>query len=332
MKSIFLSPEFLYVENFGSEEKQLRFASYSLLKSAPDKEFKELYTKVQNKQIKTNEFVNILVEHKNFERFSDRFVYEWLHLHEMTSNQPDEEIFKEFYMENYGYAFVEQTNLFVRDLFEENRSVKNLVQSDYTFVNDNLQRFYGLGFSSKSGFRKVQLKDSARGGVMTQGSFLAATSNGVEALPFKRAEWISSNILNKDIPPPPDNISVQEFEEAKGTFADKMKVHSTNSQCASCHKLIDPIASKLRYFDSIGRVEHHFKESEVRPEIKKLKDKYSRATYRTSLAFAKRIISFTTGRKTDISDYQMVEKIVDRCSDNGYKAADLLAEVVKEYF
>ena len=109
-------------------------------------------------------------------------------------------------------AIVEQTNLFVRDLLRENRSVKNLVQSDHTFVNDNLQRFYGLGFSSKSGFRKVQLKDSGARWSYDPGEvFLPPRlQNGVEALPFKRAEWISSNILNKDIPPPPDNISVQE--------------------------------------------------------------------------------------------------------------------------
>ena len=96
--------------------------------------------------------------------------------------------------------------------------------------------------------------------------------------------------------------------------------------------MLDPIAEKLRYYDSIGRIEHHFKESEVRPEVQTLKEKYMRSGYKTSLAFTKRIISFTTGRKTDISDYQTVEEIVDNCSDNGYKATDLWAEVVEEYF
>jgi hypothetical protein len=332
LKAIFMSPEFLYLENFGSSQSKLRFASYSLLKSAPDKAFSNAYEKLKNGQISQEDFIAALVKFKNFKRFSDRFTYEWLQLHEMVSNQPDEELYKEFYMENYNYAFTEQTNRYVKHLFAKNRPISELVQSDYTFVNDNLQRFYGLGFSSQANFRKIKLSDLSIGGLMTQGSFLAATSNGVEALPFRRAKWISENILNKQIPPPPDNISVQEFEEAKGSFSDKMKVHSTNSQCASCHKLLDPIAAKLRYYDSIGRLEHHFKPEVALPEVKSLKEKYMRSSYKTALSFTRKVLSFSTGRKTDISDYKTIEKIVDKCSATDYKAADLLAEIVQEYF
>ncbi|MCM8530031.1 MAG: DUF1588 domain-containing protein [Lentisphaeraceae bacterium] len=332
LKAVFLSPAFLYLGNTGSFKTKLRFASYSLLKSAPDASFKSAYTKLKSHDLSPEKFIDILVNHENFKRFSNRFTYEWLELHEMVSNQPDEELFKEFYMENYSYAFMEQTNLFVENLFKENLSLRDLVQSDYIFVNDNLQGFYGLGKASAVGFRKVMLADASKGGLITQGSFMAATSNGVEALPFRRAKWISENILNKQIPPPPDNISVQEFEEAKGSFADKMKVHSTNSQCASCHKLLDPIASKLRYYDSIGNIEHHFKASEVQSEIKSLKEKYKRSTYKTTLAFTKRLVSFTTGRKTDISDFQTVEKIADKCMETDYKTADVFVEVLREYF
>ena len=332
IKSVFLSPDFLYLENSSSEKNKIRFASYNLLKSAPGPEFSKVYSAFLKGKTKHKDLVEFLSSHENFKRFSDNFVYEWMHLHEMAQNQPDEGHFKEFYMENFNYAFNEQTKMFINNLFKENRPVREIVQSDYTFVNDNLSRFYGLPASEKPGFRKVKLKDSLAGGLLTQGSFLAATSNGVEALPFRRAEWISANILNKKVPPPPDNISVQEFEEAKGSFTDKMKVHSTNKACSSCHKLIDPIADKMRYFNGIGKIEKHFKKSEVAPQVQELKEKYTRYERKTAMAFCRSLLAFSTGRKTDISDYETIEKIVDESSSEEYAAGKILEGIVKYYF
>ena len=328
IKSVFLSPNFLYVENFGTEQNKMRFASYNLLKSYPDKSFASKY----QSRADSESFIKYLTEHRNFQRFSDNFVYEWLHLSEMAQNQPDEGHYKEFYMENLNYAFNEQTKLFVNHLFKEKRPVSDIIQSDYTFVNDNLSRFYGLGISNDTKFRKASLSDRSLGGLITQGSFLTATSNGVEALPFHRAVWISENILNQKVPPPPDNISVQEFEEAKGTFAEKMKVHSTNKACNTCHKMIDPIADKMRYFDGIGKVEKHFPKTEVLSDVKSLKDKYMKYERKTAIAFCKNLLAFSTGRKTDISDYETIEKIVEESRQEDYAVTKIFEGVIKYYF
>lgn len=332
IKSVFLSPEFLYLENFGSEKKEIRFASYNLLKSYPDKNFISSYKNKKDGENGLMNFVNHLSQSSKFRRFSDNFTYEWMHLSEMAQNQPDEGHYKEFYMENLNYAFNEQTKLFVNYLFTAKRPIKDIIQSDYTFVNDNLSRFYGLSAFSKPEFKKVKLGNKATGGLITQGSFLAATSNGVEALPFRRAVWISENILNQKIPPPPDNISVQEFEEAKGTFKEKMKVHSTNKACNNCHKMLDPIAEKMRYFDGIGKVEKHFKKSEVLPGVDALKEKYVKYERKTAIAFCKNLLAFSTGRKTDISDYETIEKIVEESRNDDYAVTKIFEGIVKYYF
>ena len=114
----------------------------------------------------------------------------------------DDELEEHFRSESYAY---------IHHLFAANRSVSELVKSDYAFLNDKLARFYGLDEVADFSVAKVAIRDTKRMGILSNASFMVANSNGVEDLPFRRAKWISENILDRKIPPPPDVIDAHMF-------------------------------------------------------------------------------------------------------------------------
>ena len=331
LKSVFLSPEFNYIGSIKSS-KDDRFVSYSLLKSSPSDTFIKKYGNFKSKKESALEFSEWLIQQKSFDRFITQFTHEWLSLSEIEMNLPDEVTFQKFYTNHLKSSFSNEAVAYVKNLFLENRPVYEIIDSDYSFLNNNLREFYGLELADHDRLEKVKFAGGHRGGVIMQGAFMSATANGVEALPFKRAKWISENILNRKIPAPPDNIEVEAFEETEGTFAEKMIAHTKNLQCASCHKHLDGWAGKMRYFDAIGEIEEHFNEAKKLNELLVMKESLLRKKKATAEALCLNLISFMTGRKTDVSDYENVELIIDQVKSSDYRVRDIYSEIVKVYF
>lgn len=332
LKAILLSSDFLYLE-FNPEIKQSRYASYALLKSMPTKEFDGVYRKYKLAEISAEQFTNWIIQQPSFKRFTDQFTHEWLDLDEINMNQPDEIQFKAFYQDKLQAAFDVETKSFIKNLFVENLSVKHLVDSEVSFQNNSLKHYYDLPLHPQAGYYRSKVdSDVLRKGLIFQGSFLAATSNGVEDLPFRRAKWISENILDRAIPAPPDNIDIEAFEETNGTFLEKMKAHRNNELCSSCHKLIDPWAEKMRYFDAIGQFKNKFKSEKVNKELVEMKEELLRKSKSTATAFCRNLVAFTTGRINDIKDLKNIQHIVEENRENGYRVRDLYTSMIKTYF
>lgn len=331
LSSILISPEFMQIKNSGSNPGKYRFWSYSLTKSPPEKVFNSVLQKYLNKKISYVSLATFLLKHKNFKRFSDQFVHEWLLLKGLEEDSPDDKLYSDYYNMNLQKDFRTETYMYIHNLFAENRPVRELISSDYSFLNENLTLFYGEGIKEKSGFSKVKLTSSFRkGGILTQGSFLTSTSNSVDIEPFKRAKWISENILDKNIPDPPA-VDLEAFEETKGTFLEKAKMHAKDEQCFSCHKLLDPIADKFRHFNVIG---HKMKDSsteELIKSIKEFKEKTSGKERKLASAFCKKLISFTTGRNLTIEDLEIVDRILDATSSKSFRVGDIYAQIIREY-
>ncbi len=131
-----------------------------------------------------------------------------------------------------------------------------MLDADYTFVNNRLARHYGIADVFGSHFRKVELPDNKRGGLLAQGSILTVTSYPNRTAPTIRGKWILDNILGSPPPPPPPNVPSLRAENDEGralNMREQMEMHRANPVCASCHKAMDPLGFALENYDAIGR-------------------------------------------------------------------------------
>jgi hypothetical protein len=130
----------------------------------------------------------------------------------------------------------------------------NLLNADYTFVNERLARQYGIPNVYGSDFRRVTLTDEARKGLLGQGSILMVTSYANRTAPTLRGKWLLENILGAPSPPPPPNVpALKEDHQTKLlTMRQRMEQHRQNPACAGCHARMDPLGFALENFDAIG--------------------------------------------------------------------------------
>jgi hypothetical protein len=186
--------------------------------------------------------------------FVDNVAGQWLLLRLLDSLSPGT---KE-YDGNLRYAFRRETELLFETILREDRSVLDLVDADFTFVDERLARHYGIANVSGSRFRRVSLADSPRRGLLGQGSILAATSAGNRTSPVKRGRWILENLLGAPVPNPPPGVETN-LEKSVGpavpdtSLRQRLERHRANPSCASCHAVMDPIGFALENYDVIGK-------------------------------------------------------------------------------
>jgi hypothetical protein len=184
----------------------------------------------------------------------ENFAGQWLQLRNVRNVQPNSDLFPDF-DDNLRQAFKRETELFFESIIKEDRSIVDLMTADYTFVNERLAKHYGIPDVHGSRFRRIQVTDEARRGLLGQGSILAVTSHAERTSPVVRGKWILENILGAPVPPPPPDVPPLK-ENAEGekpkTMREQMAEHRTNPVCASCHKVMDPIGFALENFDTVG--------------------------------------------------------------------------------
>ena len=185
----------------------------------------------------------------------DNFANQWLSLRSVAGLVPDPNLFPEF-DENLRRAFAEETNLFIRDQLQADRSVLDLLRADYSFLNERLARHYGIQGIRGSRLRRVTLDGERRGGLLGHGSILAVTSYGNRTSPVLRAKWLLENMLGTPPPPPPADVPALPGENETGTprsVRERLALHRQNPACAACHAPMDPLGFALENFDAVGR-------------------------------------------------------------------------------
>ncbi len=198
-----------------------------------------------------------MLEDPRSESMVTNFASQWLFLGDVELKEPDPLVFRHF-DETLRRAFERETELFVDSILRENRSVLELIDTDYTFLNERLADHYGIPNVSGSDFRRVLLPgNSRRGGLLGQGSILMLTSYSTRTSPVLRGKFVLDNLLASPPPPPPPDvpaltINSRESGEAL-SMRDAMIQHRANQVCASCHATMDPIGFALENFDAIGR-------------------------------------------------------------------------------
>jgi hypothetical protein len=183
------------------------------------------------------------------------FTGQWLQLRNLDKVTPDLLLFPDF-DDNVRQALRRETELFFASLVRENRSTLDLLDADYTFVNERLARHYGIPRVYGSQFRRVPVTDPNRRGLLGHGSILAMTAAANRTSPVLRGKYIISNLLNT--PPLPPPAVVPDLEESAqkdrpSTVREQLERHRGSPVCASCHRNIDPVGFALENFDAVGQ-------------------------------------------------------------------------------
>jgi mono/diheme cytochrome c family protein len=184
----------------------------------------------------------------------DNFAAQWLFLRNLRAARPDSFQFPDW-DENLRFALSQETEMFLESQLREDRSVAELLNANYTFLNERLARHYGISGVYGNHFRRVTLPDDKRGGLLGHGSILLVTSFANRTSPVVRGKWLLENFLNYQPPPPPPNVP-DLAENDKGqparSIRERMEQHRKNPVCAGCHAVMDPLGFSLEHYDAIG--------------------------------------------------------------------------------
>jgi cytochrome c553 len=268
LRALLVSPDFLFrVERDGAGKasgpvyrvSDLELASrlsFFLWSSIPDDTLLGLAEKgkLKDPAVLTQQVKRMLDDPKS-QALVDNFADQWLTLRNLALSKPDPDAFPEF-DESLRQGFMEETNLFVQNLIREDRPITELIDANYTFVNERLAEFYGIQNIYGSQFRKVTLTDPNRGGLLGQGAILTVTSYPNRTSVVQRGKWILETLLGAPPPPPPPDIPTLEASAKDGharTMRQAMEEHRKNAVCASCHSRMDPLGFALENYDGVGK-------------------------------------------------------------------------------
>jgi mono/diheme cytochrome c family protein len=264
---------------------------------------------------------------------------QWLMLRQLDDIAP---VTKEF-DGNLRYAFRRETELLFETIVSEDRSILDLIDADYTFVDERLARHYGIPNVRGSRFRRVTLDEGARRGLLGQGSLLTVTSAGNRTSPVKRGKWILENLLGAPVPQPPPGVETN-LAAAPGaaptSVRQRLEQHRASPTCAACHAVMDPVGFSLENFDLIGEYRD---EDGGRPvnatgrladgtmldgPASLRKALLSRRDAVASTATEK-LLTYALGRRVDYFDMPAVRTIVRDAARQDYRFSSLITGIVK---
>jgi cytochrome c553 len=240
--------------------------SFFLWSTIPDDELLDLAARNELRKPEVFEKqVRRLLADERAKNLAANFAAQWLHLRNLESITPDLRLFPDF-DDNLRQAFRQETELLFESVLREDRSVLDLLKADYTFLNERLAKHYGIPHVYGERFRRVALGERSplapredahrhRGGLLRQGSILTVTSYATRTSPVIRGKWVLENFLGTPPPPPPGNVGSlsDNAVSANLPIRERLAAHRTNTACASCHRLIDPVGFALEQFDAVGR-------------------------------------------------------------------------------
>ena len=276
------------------------------------------------------------------EALGSRFVAQWFRLQDLYKNHPDPNFFPNF-DENLADAMAKETEMFFVNLVREDRSVFELYNADYTFVNERLARHYGYPDEAGDHFRRVQ-SDPNRRGIFGHGSILVLTAFPNRTSPVLRGKWVMEVLLGTPPPPPPPGVpDLEATEGSEGgrmlTTRERMETHRANPVCQSCHKYMDPMGLALDNFDVTGqwRVRENGQPLDTRGELYDGTPLSNPADLVEALlnrpiplvrTFTLNLMAYAMGRRIEYTDQPALRKIVKEAEEDGYRMSSFIMAVV----
>ena len=353
-KAALISPRFIFREesmDFAKPDKIDEFAlahrlSYFLWSSVPDDTLWEL---AKNRELRKNlkkEFQRMLSDPK-INAFIENFSGQWLQLRDLKLATPNPDQFPEF-SDSIRVSMIRETEEFIKYLLMQNLPVGTLLSANFSMVNHELAKYYGLPGNFTEEFQRVVFtgEDLAkRGGILTHGSILAITSNPTRTSPVKRGKWVLENLLAAPPREPPPNVTDLEEPIKKDnrvlTLREQMAQHSKNPMCYSCHASMDNLGYAMENFNAIGkwRTEEDGVPLDVLGKLSSgeefngvqelqsfLKNHKKQAIVRCII---KKLLTYGLGRGLTYKDRALVDDILANFSDKDVLLADLLFAVIE---
>jgi hypothetical protein len=276
------------------------------------------------------------------EALVDNFAGQWLFLRNLQSARPDVATFPNF-DENLRRALRTETELFFASIVKEDRSVTDLLDADYTFLNERLAWHYGIPGIYGSHFRRVALADPNRRGLLGQGSILTVTSYPNRTSPVLRGKWIMENVLGTPPPPPLPNVPTLEENEPgheARSLRERLATHRENPVCATCHDVLDPLGLALENFDAVGRwrteepggaVDASGQLADGTPVDGPVPLREALVARREQFVgvVVEKLLTYALGRGLDYADMPTVRGIVRRAERDDYRFSALIMGVVE---
>jgi hypothetical protein len=277
------------------------------------------------------------------ETLSTRFAAQWLRLQDIYLVQPDA-----FWFPNFDHQLADamrrETELFFDNLVREDRSVMDLFEADYTFVNERLARHYGIANVAGERFRRVNYPDDTRRGLLGHGSVLVLTSLANRTSPVLRGKWVMEALLGTPPPPPPPNVpDLDETATATGgrmlTTRERLEMHRSNPTCNACHRFMDPLGLALDNFDVTGkwRIRENGVALDTRGQMWDGTPVESPADLRKVLHdfrellvrnFAENLMAYALGRRIESYDMPTIRSIARQAAARDYRLSTFVLGVV----
>ena len=360
MQAVLVSPKFLFrvelddrpdtADPHAIDEYQLASRlSYFLWSTMPDD---ELMTLAGKKQLAANlePQVKRMLKDPKAAALVDNFVLQWLQLKRLQSFAPDSKMFPQF-DDRMRASMLKETQLFFGEMIREDRSILDIIDGRYTYVNRPLADLYGLknvsfnGGGRRSGeFVRVDLPaESPRGGILTQASVLTVTSNPTRTSPVKRGKWVLEQVLGTPPPPPPPDVPELK-DDAKaisaGSLRQRMEEHRKNPACANCHTKMDAMGFAFENFNAIGAFrakdgDFPIDPAGVLPDGKSFKDPAAlKAILKDKKELvahnlAEKMLTYALGRGLEWYDRRPVDTIVAGTAKGEFKFSALVTEIVR---
>ena len=270
----------------------------------------------------------------------ENFAGQWLYLRNLTSTRPDPPTFPDF-DDNLRQSLRRETELFFSSIMQENRSILDLLTADYTFLNERLARHYGVPGIYGDRFRRVQVTDDRRRGLLGQASVLTVTSYATRTSPVLRGKWILENLLGAPPPPPPPNVpDLEKSGSAEDlSIRERMVKHRANPACASCHARMDPYGFGLENYDAIGRWRASegdgkpIDASDTLPDGTKfngpseLRAAILRHPEEFVKTFTRKLLTYAVGRGLEYYDEPAVRRIANQAARDGYQFSSIVTGI-----
>jgi hypothetical protein len=289
--------------------------------------------------------VQRMIADKRADSLVSNFVGQWLQLRNLESKvRPDILTFPDF-DDNVREGFRRETEMLFAYIVRENRSALELLNADYTFVNERLARHYGIPGVYGSRFRKVPVTDPNRRGLLGHGSILSMTSVATRTSPVFRGKFVLTTFLNTPPPPPLPNVPALE-DSAKAaskpkTVREQLEVHRANPTCAACHAVIDPVGFALENFNPVGQWRTADADgapldaagiladgSKVDGPVALRNVILSRPeAFVTTLT--ERIMTYALGRGVEPSDMPVIRQIVKKAAQRDYALQSIIGGIVE---
>ncbi len=300
-----------------------------------------------------NREVDRMLRDKRLKRFCDSFPSQWLQLDRIISSAPDPEIWPEFYFAKWRasmHMMLEPLLLF-ETILVENRSILELIDSNYSYRSEYLSSWYHDGTqpsrvpTTQIPYERVPLDDRRQGGVITTAAVMVMTSNATRSKPITRGSWVASVIFNDPPEPPPADVPPlpeggEDIDLESLTLRERLDAHRSNADCAGCHSRIDPLGFALENYGPTGLWRDSYENGRAVDSegilfrkhpfsnILEFKDAILAEKERFTKAFAGHVLSFALGREIGIEDGPALDRIAQATLNDGFRIQTLIKQTI----